>query len=56
MSPVLRRQAALFFRDLAKGHIESHEILIATLDVLRELAESEISLIKAMEVLRSGSE
>lgn len=56
MSPTLRRQAALFFKDLAQGHIESIEILIASLDVLKELAESELSLIKAMEVLGNGSE
>ena len=56
MSPTLRRQAALFFRDLAQGHIQSIEILIASLDVIKELAESELSLIKTMEVIRDGSE
>ena len=54
MSPTLKRQAELFFKDLALGQIESHEILLATLEVIRELAESELQLLKALEVSGIG--
>lgn len=49
MSPLLRHQAGLLLKDLAQGHIQSHDILIASLDLLRMMAESEQELLIALE-------
>lgn len=57
MSPYLKQQAGLLFKDLATGQISSYEVLIAALDLIRELAESEHKLMQALdEVCRNGFE
>jgi hypothetical protein len=49
LSPLLKHQAGLLFKDLAFGHIKSHDILIASLDLLRTMAESEMELLTALD-------
>jgi hypothetical protein len=49
LSPLIKHQAGLLFKDLALGHIKSHDILIASLDLLRAMAERELELLIALD-------